>query len=418
MDLILNRLETIANMKNANLFQHNTLQHFDQTVAPEKFKHYASHISTLILDYRLILEYLNQHHKKRLIEQDKKRHQIILGALWLNALLISIYRHSGDFNKKSKALFQQRQHLMHAINQNDVLYKIDISARSTLSTTIQYVHHTLNHPRNIIIRSIRAIQQGESAFPTQTCFTRPLHTFNRIANPILAYAAWIFFIPRFLVNLITLCRYLVQISCMDVQEQALARQTKLYLIKKNAITLMNDFVSITSSVLNCFIFIGQLSPIGAYFTLATFIFDAIVAIVHGIHGSQRLKELKNNYSDRPSDDAGYHQAITTMTHYKQRKWLIQIMNTASITILFTLTLPILGLAPIIPFIAQCLLLLVVIGNIIAHKLNAKTNPKTNNVFYSTYGFFSQTNLSQPEQNTRRRKKQIILKSDDTNHYQY
>lgn len=411
MRLILDRLKIISKMHNANLTQNIMLQDFIDTISAQTFKDYSSHVAVLSLDYRFILTYLNQ--KNILLHQEQEENEIkqniILGILWLNAYLIHIYRHSGDFRCKTNALLRQRQNLMQALHQ-DYIPCDGERLSASCATRIHSLYLWINKPRNIIIRTVRALQASESVFQSSRNFTRSLQSFNRIADPILAFAAWIFFIPRFLVNCATVCRHFLFTTLMDDKERVLSRRTHIFLIRKNAITLMNDFIAIASSLVNCFIFIGKLSPIATYITAATFTFDIIVAIVLCIHACNRLKTLKSDYHTH-QEDAALNAAIDKTIAYKKRKCIIQIMTTVSIALFFVLTLPLLGLVPVIPFIAQCMLLMIVISNLIATKLNAKTNPKTHNPIYSPHRFFNQNT-------TQTQKKHDILLFNDNQSPQY
>lgn len=492
METVLKRLEIISQMHGADLTQFVPIQVFISTITKRKFKKYSKLASTFKLDYRLILEYLINIEKNKTLtqENDEKYRQIIIGALWLNALLIKIHLNTGDFNRKTKALYAERASLILLLKQNKFLskpvvkrgvhlqelsfwrggneqvkgmnyeYMIDDQPSSnkaehasaeiikiesengisesmiiesprllnttvkfrkkshatlsfkknlkpTLSNKIQKTHTIINKARNVIIRAIRTVQASEAILTESSNFTEYLKNFNKIINPALAFAAWIFFIPRFFANIVELCRHFLCRCAMNKNEKSIPESTRRYLLRKNIIALLNDFVSISSGLLNCFFLIGALNVIGTYVTAATFLYDLIVAIIQCVYICHRLKALKNNNQPEQAEDEILILTIDKMIAYKKRKCALQIVYTGSLFLALLLTLPVFGLAPIIPLVAQCMMLLIVIGYIIAQQLNAKTNPKKQILADNPHHLFYQ------KANLLNEKLDIIEKTDST-----
>ena len=208
---------------------------------------------------------------------------------------------------------------------------------------------------------------------------------DRYTGPVLNYASWPVFIPRLSTNLFLTAKHLFPGSWMSEQEKALGWQTRLKAqLSRRGFELGNDSMAMTVNIINCFVLIGALSPLGLYATVASLAFDVFYACLRFYIEVGRVQKLEQQYRDRLKSDNlpleerehikeylfHLHQRIA----YEEKRIYIQISLTSSLLLAFALTLPFFMASPLLPMIGALLSIIVTIGYYMANKKLEQQKP--------------------------------------------
>ena len=193
---------------------------------------------------------------------------------------------------------------------------------------------------------------------------------DHILLPALSYAAWLFFLPRALVNLSLTYKHVVPGSWMGPRERALGWQTRFKTqMERRWFELGNDIAALVVNLLNCFLFVGALSPLGLYVVGMSLTFDVALASLRAYIEISRLKKLEEKYRGMLVGDLSDDERVETERYiahlnqritYEQKRLYIQIMIAAALLIAFAMTFPIFA-NPIVPIIGAVLAVLTTIA---------------------------------------------------------
>lgn len=208
---------------------------------------------------------------------------------------------------------------------------------------------------------------------------------DAFASPIFNYASWLVFIPRLSTNLFLLAKHLLPGAWMSKQEEALGWQIRLKAqLQRRWFEIGNDLAAMSVNIINCFVLIGALSPIGLYATAALLTFDVVYACLRVYIEVGRLKKLEQQYNDMliignlPVDE--HEQTKEHLVHlrqriaYEEKRLYIQVALTTTLVLALALTFPFFAVSPVIPLIGALIAIIATIGYFSATKKVEQQKP--------------------------------------------
>ncbi|WP_133139851.1 hypothetical protein [Legionella genomosp. 1] len=246
----------------------------------------------------------------------------------------------------------------------------------------------VNPFRLIFIRSKRLLNALVPVLSQIDQYAKAMATVDKVLNPALAYLGWIFFAPRLFSNLFLLFKHSVP-AFMTEQEKNLGFWFRfLAQLKRRYFEIGNDVIWFTAGVLNCFVFVGPLAPIGVYFSLACFIYDIIWAGIRAGIEIHRFNQLKAKYAEMADeikdDDSRYEEYQALLRHQKildfrieieTRRVLTTIATTAGVCLGFILMLPFFMANPVIPLIGAMIFLSATVAGFLATRYFEELRPQ-------------------------------------------
>lgn len=242
-----------------------------------------------------------------------------------------------------------------------------------------------------------------------------LDQIDTVARPILNYAAWLFFIPRTFTNLYLTAQHVIPGDWMKDAEKALGWQTRLRAqMAIRQFELANDLASLTCNLLNCFLLLGVLSPIGLCVSTALLAYDTGLALCRYAKEIGRLKTLETSYSqmlqkkELPLKER--QQIESYLAHFRERRayeekrLLVPVVMMSTLLFAFALTLPFMTFCPIIPLVGAAIALLATIASYCVNKWIETQKPVDNlsavvpkNPCVATQGFFKPKTVQTPSE---------------------
>ena len=192
-----------------------------------------------------------------------------------------------------------------------------------------------------------------------------------LANPLvvlfLTYAGAIFFIPRLIMNILTLLKHVIPGSWMTPEEIQLGWFTRL-----NAQwmrlwpNISNDTAWITNGILLSFYFVGQLLPFVVFLSVGILSYDLVMAGLRFNLDTHRFNQLIQEYDPIKESDPMMEQYLdhlkNTIAHEKQLLHLA-LFNFTILLIGMSLALPwLLVLSPALPLIGAVMAVLITFIN--------------------------------------------------------
>lgn len=247
----------------------------------------------------------------------------------------------------------------------------NITKAMTVGQTIRELTPTANMSRQLLVRTRRLLIFITPFIHDLGGYSAWLKRMDTFASPSLAYAAWIFFVPRALTNVYFTARHLIPGDWMTDEEKALGWRTRLraqWAIRQ--FELVNDFASLTGNLLNCFLFFGALSPIGLYVTTSLIVYDVLLTFFRAHQEQKQLQTLEADYlqhlkcTDLTFNERQHMESylVHFRNHmaYEEKRRLIPKIMMSTLLLAFSLTLPFMALSPIIPLLGAVIALLTTI----------------------------------------------------------
>ncbi len=278
---------------------------------------------------------------------------------------------------------------------------IDIHIGLSLSQQVRDNTALLNWFRLLITRSKRVLNFLDLVGTGSETFRNFVGLLDKYTNPVFAYVAWCFFMPRFVTNLVLTAKHTVPWPWMEYEEKELDWWTRLEAqIKRRWFELGNDSVWITVGLLNCFVLIGALAPVAVYATLLAFAFDVVNSSVRAYIELNRLFKLQDEYREllqqeqNPENKKAIQDYQTYITHrleFEKFRLGLSVANQVAVFIVMCLAIPILVTNPVIPFIGAVLLIGIWVASYSLTQLLEKYRPNDNvekPSHVTTLGFFA------------------------------
>ncbi|KTC87016.1 hypothetical protein [Legionella brunensis] len=337
-------------------------------------------------------------------EYDEELSEQIATALVLSELLTHIYRHYLGVPREVARLeeeqkiyrawlqryyqFSEKEATIPGEKENNATQPPGFFTQKVRDTTAW-----LNWPRLFSVRT-RRVFTTLIQIPQVKDF-QYLYRFvvfaDQFANPVLTYVSWIFYVPRFLVNLILLLKHLIPGPWFEAEEKELSWFTRLQAqLQRRWFELGNDTVWLTGGLLNCFVLTGALAPIGMYLTISLFLFDALWAGLRAFIELGRLKELDSQYariheqltsngSAAPAEIKEleeYQQALQQRMSFERRRLMLSVISTCASFVGMCLAIPALT-NPVITFIGAVIVITITLLTYLKVQELEKQRPANN-----------------------------------------
>ena len=243
---------------------------------------------------------------------------------------------------------------------------VGINVGLSLSQQVRENTALLNWFRLLLTRSKRVLNFLDLVGTGSETFRNFVGLLDKYTNPVFAYVAWCFFIPRFATNVFLLAKHTILWPWMDDKEKELGWWTRLEAqMKRRWFELGNDSVWITVGLLNCFVLVGALAPLSVYVTLLAFAFDVANTSLRAYIELNRLFKLQEEYrallqnEEDPENRRAiqdYQNYITHRIEFERLRLGLSIATTSAVFIAMCFDLPMFAVNPVIPFIGALLLI--------------------------------------------------------------
>lgn len=259
----------------------------------------------------------------------------------------------------------------------------------------------LNWFRLLLTRSKRVLNFLDLVGTGSESFRNFVGLLDKYTNPVFAYVAWCFFIPRFATNLFLITKHTIPWPWMDDKEKDLGWWTRLEAqMKRRWFELGNDSVWITVGLLNCFVLVGALGPLSVYVTLLAFAFDIANTSLRAYIELRRLFKLQEEYAALLQKEGNpenrkaiqdYQNYITHRIEFEKLRLGLSVAGTSAVFIAMCFALPMFAVNPIIPFVGALLLIAIWVASYSLTQVLEKYRPndtveKPSNV--ATLGLFA------------------------------
>ena len=248
--------------------------------------------------------------------------------------------------------------------------------KPSFSKKIHEIFTTGNRRRLCTVRVRRLLI---AAIPLASEFTNYclwVSWMEQMTAPVVIHLAWMTLSPRLLKNLVLILKHLVpHSSWMTREESSLEWKTRLIAqLELHWFELANDIATVSVGLLNCFVLVGSAN---IYLGFSLFIFDVALACLRAYFDNRDLKRLEARYQAMPlktSIDAEYLVHLKARIIYEETRLNIMIKNTLGLLLAAALSLPIMAIHPIIPFLGGLIAVLTTILNMMATQHVEKLKP--------------------------------------------
>ncbi|CAM3099587.1 Uncharacterised protein [Legionella steigerwaltii] len=225
--------------------------------------------------------------------------------------------------------------------------------------------------RLLFTRSKRALDFISQVSKSES-YLHFVRTMDKVLDPFIAQLAWIFFLPRLLVNFFVVFKHTVPGWWMEEDEKSLGWSVRFSAqIKRRWFELGNDIVWFSAGFLNCYILIGALAPFAFPVSLAAFAFDVIMSLTRAYIELSRLYELRSQYTEmlnrtmsvKEQREINEHlKAIDNQIAFEQFRLGSHLTTTTLIFLAMCCALPMFAAYPIIPVIGAVALVVICFVN--------------------------------------------------------
>lgn len=293
-------------------------------------------------------------------------------ALLLAQLLEHLHRHYLVVPREVKRLQAQQQIFNGLLSQLNVFpmilesTQVPADVRSSFSQLVRDHTAAFNWYRMITTRSKRVLNFLDQVAIGWTTFRESLAFIDKYANPFFAHLAWLFFLPRLLVNLFLTLKHSIPGMWMTDKEAATAWYLRLWAqMQRRWFEMANDVLWFALGFVNCFFFFGSLAPIGVCLNLVGFFLDVVISGARVYIELNRLSQLSADYEllastamNKPDELKAirdYQSYITQRTQFEQLRLYLHLANTTAIFLAMCLAIPVLIVNPMFPLIGAVLL---------------------------------------------------------------
>ena len=237
-----------------------------------------------------------------------------------------------------------------------------------IGEAINKVNFQANFSRLLVARSRRLLVTSALIAEEYTWYRNFVARLDAHLLPIISYLAWIFFIPRLMVNIILLCQQLIPSPSMSEPLRSLGVWTRFRAqIQQSWFELTNDSISMAVGLINCFVLTGALATVAIYVGIGMQLFEVFLALLRLHLETFRLKNRAAEYRNMiniPEDfqkeinDHATHLELLIKHEQKQLRW--QVINLSIVLVALCLALPMVAVSPLIP-LAGALLAVITSG---------------------------------------------------------
>ncbi|MCC5791386.1 MAG: hypothetical protein JJT82_02080 [Legionellaceae bacterium] len=330
---------------------------------PEFFQPFIPHWRTLLLEYDVLKVQLVENLRKPHSESLLKRQ--LVAALMYSELLECIHRLINNPQEQAQLRVQQAvyHYYLRRLEMAFPVTSVDSteSVRYPFSDKIRQTTATTNWPRLLIVRLKRMLDAMVPILKNMHNFRRIVWLIDEIANPLFSWLAWLFYVPRLLINLGNTLKNTLQHAWMEKKKQpTLGWRSCLSLQwQKLWFEFCNDSLWLGVGLLNCFLLTGSLAPAAFYLTLLLYTFDIALAGIRAFIEYQRFTEVSQSYlkmmqQSKDDDDATelrvYQGYCSSQERYEKARLWLNIGTCLALFIGMTFSIPAFSISPVLPFL--------------------------------------------------------------------
>jgi len=278
----------------------------------------------------------------------------------------------------------------------------------SLSQQIRDTTLATNWYRLLFIRSKRALDFIDMVGTGSASYKKFVLVLDQYANPFLAYFAWCFYIPRLSTNLFLILKHTIPGPWMKDEEHILGWIVRFQAqLNRRWFEVMNDSVWFGVGLVNCFLLVGSLSPVGMYLAIFFYVFDVANAALRAYIELNRLFELYITYTTMQQHElnpderkiiADYQVCLANRINFEKLRLGLTVGNTIAILIAMGFAAPVFAINPVIPLIGAVLLVLICIISFTLTRMVENYRPKDNlepPTNLEKMGFFARQDTSIP-----------------------
>jgi hypothetical protein len=255
-----------------------------------------------------------------------------------------------------------------------------------LNKVIRELTFPTNMFRLFVTRARRLLVIVTPVVTNYTRYANWVNDLDHVANPILSYAAWVFFIPRLATNLYYMGKHIIPGFWMDDPERKLGWYARtIGQLERRWFELGNDSAAVTVNVLTCFLLIGGLTPVGIYLTAGLLAYDVFLASFRAYVEMSRYRKIEQDYVTMLKDNElpelereqiqAHLQQLRVRMAFEQKRLYTQVALTCVLLLAFALTLPCFGFVPIVPIIGAALAVMTTLAFYVSMRCLEKQRPK-------------------------------------------
>lgn len=328
--------------------------------AEQSSRHFLDDHQSLEQDYKALCARIARHflrpgHHSLLIEELKD-------ALMVAEILQHIYRDYLNVPREANQYLADIQFYQNCLNQHvNFLPPKPEAPELGISAGVKDLSKQVNWLRLFSLRLRRMLVLINPLVHESSLYTQWFKSADRVAGPLLAYFSWMFFIPRFAVNVGMLAKHVLPGPWMGEQEALLKWYERFWLqFKRRWFELGNDSVWIGTNLINCFVMVGALAPFALYVSLGLQAFDVVFACLRAAEAIHRLHSLKSQYTtmlqkedlteDEKDEIRSHIAALDERIAHEYKTQALTISNTIVIFMAISLAIPLIAVHPIIPLL--------------------------------------------------------------------
>lgn len=316
----------------------------------------------------------------------------VASALMMSELLAHLYRYYLNVPREVERLRKDQLFYQKLLKARGYQFSNPYDSAvepDTFTQKVRTMTASSNWLRLFAVRSKRFIDATALVLKSAENYRYFIKQINTIANPAFSYLSWLFFIPRLAANVLVMGKHFFHSErWMSKEERALGAATRLQLhFQRRWFELGNDSVWLIAGLLNCFVLVGPLAPVGAYMTTVLFAYDILLAAIRAHIEIGRLESLRHEHVQRiealerqdslaEADEARRYLAhLDERILFEKKRLLLSVANTTLLFLAMVLTVPFLAsFGPFVPLIAGALLVIITIASFMAFSALEKQRP--------------------------------------------
>lgn len=355
-----------------------------QALGPDFYKKIVPSHLVLNMEYSLLGQQILRNIASQEIEKKNQIIEQISAALLLAEILENTYKKYLIVPREVRRLREQQQLYRDVLAEiqnvvfdaaNDDPVVVGLSFSNELRTRTIAV----NLYRLLFLRGKRALDLIAMKDFSADWYRRMIMNLDNCTDPAIPHLGWLFYLPRLLVNLYLMGLHVIPGSWMEQAERDLGWQLRFQAqLQRRWFELANDIAWVGVGVVNCFIFVGALTPLATYLAIAFFAYDVVVSVIRAYIELNRLYELRKQYQDIPLTAANkaeiedHLKALDEQIKFETLRLGSHVLSTLGIFLAMCCAAPIFALNPVIPLVgALCLVIICLINFALVPILNHK-----------------------------------------------
>jgi hypothetical protein len=255
--------------------------------------------------------------------------------------------------------------------------RLDNEKRQKVSAVSRIVRNTTsstNWSRLFAIRLKRVFDTISPLIKSFESYQKAISFLDKVADPVISYLSWVFYLPRLLINVSLLLKHLIPGFWMDEHERKLHWQIRLRAQwSRRWFELCNDFVWMSVGLVNCFLLTGIFAASGVYLTVVLYTFDVILALIKFSLETSKYNQLLSECDEKIvhlqsqeqiKDNAAlmrlesYRHHLHIRIKYEKQKLLLSVATTFALLGAMVFALPLFYAIPVVPLIGASLVVII------------------------------------------------------------